>query len=166
MEKPQAKVAQKVLTATSQSAVSWGSATALIKGQQRDNLDDKEKAFLKPTLKENTKPLEIKLRTQQRAAKRAIFNHFVETKLNLIEQEKKQLEKLQKLIEEEEIRIMRKEMVPKAQLMPYFDRPFFPQRSNRALTIPRDPSIHVLSSRCWRCISCNELYRFQHFLKL
>lgn len=33
------------------------------------------------------------------------------------------------MIEEEEIRMLRKEMVPKAQLMPFFDRPFLPQRS-------------------------------------
>ncbi|KAK9180784.1 hypothetical protein WN944_023919 [Citrus x changshan-huyou] len=32
------------------------------------------------------------------------------------------------MIEEEEIRLMRKEMIPRAQLMPLFDRPFFPQR--------------------------------------
>ncbi|MBA0825795.1 hypothetical protein Goarm_010712, partial [Gossypium armourianum] len=31
------------------------------------------------------------------------------------------------MIEDEEIRCLRKEMVPKAQLMPFFDRPFFPQ---------------------------------------
>ncbi len=32
------------------------------------------------------------------------------------------------LAEQEEIRRMRREMVPRAQLMPYFDRPFIPQR--------------------------------------
>jgi hypothetical protein len=32
------------------------------------------------------------------------------------------------LAEQEEIRRMRREMVPRAQLMPYFDRPFVPQR--------------------------------------
>lgn len=32
------------------------------------------------------------------------------------------------MIEEEEVRLMRKEMIPRAQLMPYFDRPYFPQR--------------------------------------
>ncbi|GAB4845615.1 hypothetical protein Ancab_039017 [Ancistrocladus abbreviatus] len=166
MEKPQAKVAQKVLKATSQSAaVSWGSATAMLKGDQKERLNSKSKVhtFPKSPSKENTKPLEIRLHTQQRATKRAIFDHFVATKIYLIEQEKKQLEKLQKLIEEEEVRMLRKEMVPKAQLMPYFDRPFLPQRSNRRLTIPREPSLHMLSGRCWRCLSCrSELYRFYH----
>lgn len=32
------------------------------------------------------------------------------------------------LAEEEEIRRLRKELVPKAQPMPYFDRPFIPRR--------------------------------------
>lgn len=32
------------------------------------------------------------------------------------------------MMEEEEIKMLRKEMVPRAQLMPLFDRPFFPQR--------------------------------------
>lgn len=35
---------------------------------------------------------------------------------------------LEQIIEEEEIRMLRKEMIPRAQLMPFFDRPFFPQR--------------------------------------
>lgn len=83
----------------------------------------------------------------------------VATKLYVIEQQKKQIEKVQKvhiaryrwihnfkiktlfeiiidsnaefcvqIIEEEEIRSLRKEMIPRAQLMPFFDRPFFPQR--------------------------------------
>lgn len=32
------------------------------------------------------------------------------------------------LAEEEEVRRLRKELVPKAQPMPYFDRPFIPRR--------------------------------------
>jgi hypothetical protein len=35
---------------------------------------------------------------------------------------------LLQLAEEEEIRRLRKELVPKAQPMPYFDRPFIPRR--------------------------------------
>ncbi|KAL9230625.1 hypothetical protein vseg_005953 [Gypsophila vaccaria] len=120
-----------------------------------------QKAFNRTSQKEHTKPKEIKLHTQQRAAKRASFNHFVATKLYFMEKQKQQEEKLQKMLEEEEIKHMRKEMVPKAQLMPYFDRPFFPQRSDMPLTIPREPSLHMLSHRCWRCTSCNELY-FHH----
>lgn len=36
--------------------------------------------------------------------------------------------KMKQMIEEEEIRLLRKELIPKAQLMPFFDRPFYPQR--------------------------------------
>lgn len=32
------------------------------------------------------------------------------------------------MAEEEELRRLRKELVPKAQPMPYFDRPFIPRR--------------------------------------
>lgn len=37
-------------------------------------------------------------------------------------------EYVKQLIEEEEVRMLRKEMIPRAQLMPFFDRPFYPQR--------------------------------------
>ncbi|XP_039064060.1 protein TPX2-like [Hibiscus syriacus] len=91
-----------------------------------------------------------------------MFNYSVATKFYLSKIQKRQVVKLHKMIEDEEIRSLRKEMVPKAQLMPFFDRPFFPQRSNRPLTIPREPSFRSVSSKCWSCISENELYYFQH----
>ncbi|KAF3559734.1 hypothetical protein F2Q69_00016300 [Brassica cretica] len=57
-----------------------------------------------------------------------MFNYTVATNYYITKLQKKQEERLQKMIEEEEIRTLRKEMVPKAQLMPFFDRPFLPQR--------------------------------------
>nr|KYP75999.1 Gypsy retrotransposon integrase-like protein 1 [Cajanus cajan] len=57
-----------------------------------------------------------------------MFNYAVTTKFYIMELQKKQEERLQKLIEEEEVRLLRKEMIPRAQLMPYFDKPFSPQR--------------------------------------
>ncbi|GAY53245.1 TPX2 domain-containing protein [Citrus sinensis] len=110
MEKARTKSALKFVKAGSQSAGSW-STTA------------------NGMAKENTKPQEFTLHTQQRAVKRAMFNYSVATKLYLEQVQRKRVEKLQKMIEEEEIRLMRKEMIPRAQLMPLFDRPFFPQRS-------------------------------------
>ncbi|KAL9408886.1 hypothetical protein AB3S75_047299 [Citrus x aurantiifolia] len=110
MEKARTKSALKFVKASSQSAGSW-STTA------------------NGMAKENTKPQEFTLHTQQRAVKRAMFNYSVATKLYLEQVQRKRVEKLQKMIEEEEIRLMRKEMIPRAQLMPLFDRPFFPQRS-------------------------------------
>ncbi|KAH9649292.1 TPX2 domain-containing protein [Citrus sinensis] len=81
-----------------------------------------------------------------------MFNYSVATKLYLQELQKKRVEKLQKMIEEEEIRLMRNEMIPRAQLMPLFDRPFFPQRST-------DRMAH---NKGWSCISDNEIYSFDH----
>ncbi|KAK9177742.1 hypothetical protein WN943_026931 [Citrus x changshan-huyou] len=109
-----------------------------------------------------TQPQEFTLHTQQRAVKRAMFNYSVATKLYLQELQKKRVEKLQKMIEEEEIRLMRKEMIPRSQLMPLFDRPFFPQRSNRPLTVPREPSFCMANNKGWNCISDNEIYSFDH----
>ncbi|GMY24768.1 protein TPX2 isoform X1 [Fagus crenata] len=123
------------------------------KDELKDRLFGKSKTCQKPAAKENTtKPQDFKLHTQERALKRAMFNYEVATKLYIIEQQKKQAEKLQKMIEEEEVRMLRKEMVPRAQLMPFFDRPFFPQRSNRALTVPREPSFHM-NGKCGNSIS-------------
>ncbi|KAL5541405.1 hypothetical protein UlMin_043449 [Ulmus minor] len=76
------------------------------------------------------KPQEIKLHTQQRA----IFNY----------------ERIRKSDGRRgrDIRLLRKEMVPRTQLMPFFDRPFFPQRSNRPLTIPREPTFGFITRKC------------------
>ncbi|KAK9118143.1 hypothetical protein Scep_016236 [Stephania cephalantha] len=78
-----------------------------------------------------------------------------------MERQRREVEKLQKIIEEEEIKMLRKEMIPKAQLMPFFDRPFFPQRSTRPLTVPKEPSF--MSSKYWRSNSCNDPRYFQQF---
>ncbi|XP_073151634.1 microtubule-destabilizing protein 60-like isoform X2 [Henckelia pumila] len=91
-------------------------------------------------MKEGTKPMEFRLHTQQRAVHRSIFDSSVAIKLYINERQKKQVEKLLKTIEEEEVRMMRRSMIPRAQLMPLFDKPFLPRRSTRPLTIPRDPS--------------------------
>ncbi|KAM7515902.1 hypothetical protein LguiA_005485 [Lonicera macranthoides] len=125
---------------------------------------DNNKLLQKPQTKENTKPVGIKLHTQQRAVNRAIFNYTVATKLYLMEQQKKQVDRIHKMIEEEEVRMLRKEMIPRAQLMPLFDRPFFPQRSRRPLTVPREPCFHSTSGKETSCFSssCYGLYDFQH----
>ncbi|XP_010271103.1 PREDICTED: protein TPX2-like [Nelumbo nucifera] len=124
------------------------------KGQLYDDRSfDKEKPSNKTPLKEQSKPSDFKLHTETRAAKRAEFNFFVACKMTKLEIQKQLEERVQKIIEEEEIRMLRKEMIPKAQLMPYFDRPFFPQRSRRPPTIPREPSFHMLNSKSWKCLS-------------
>ncbi|XP_047972847.1 protein TPX2-like [Salvia hispanica] len=106
----------------------------------------------KSWIKENTKPSEFRLHSQQRAAQRKLFDSTVAIKFYIIEQHKKQVEKVLKVIEEEEVRMLRREMVPRAQLMPLFDKPFSPQRSTRPLTVPREPSFKMAA--CKHDCSC------------
>jgi hypothetical protein len=73
--------------------------------------------------------------------------------MSFIEQYKMERERQQKLAEEEEIRRLRKELVPKAQPMPYFDRPFIPRRSSKHPTAPRDPKFHIPQHKKIRCCS-------------
>ncbi|KAF7135066.1 hypothetical protein RHSIM_Rhsim08G0020300 [Rhododendron simsii] len=148
---PRTKSAHKLVK--SQSAVQSGNAAArggvryspphqAIKSPSwsRDEVKErhveKSKVSQKTPVKENTKSQDFKLHTQERAVKRAMFNY--------------------EMIEEEEVRMLRKEMIPRAQLMPFFDKPFFPQRSNRRSTVPREPSSHMIGSKCSSSsISCS-----------
>ncbi|KAF3444261.1 hypothetical protein FNV43_RR13951 [Rhamnella rubrinervis] len=153
----------KFVKTASQSAASWSSNSRVMTKDEllKDRvLFDRSKSSQKSPPKENTKPQDFKLHTQQRALKRAMFNYEVATKLYLIQQQKKQEEKILKMIEDEEIRLLRKEMVPRAQLMPFFDRPFFPQRSSRPLTVPKEPSFRM-SSKCSTSVCSSGLYNFQ-----
>ncbi|KAI3799125.1 hypothetical protein L1987_34415 [Smallanthus sonchifolius] len=66
----------------------------------------------------------------------------VQEKLSFIERFKLEKEKQQKLAEEEELKRLRKELVPKAQPMPYFDRPFVPKRSEKQPTMAKEPKFY------------------------
>ncbi|XP_015880177.2 microtubule-destabilizing protein 60 [Ziziphus jujuba] len=150
MEKANTKSALKFVKTASQSAVSWSSNSRSMASQKTSPKSPKE----------HTRPQDFKLHTQQRALKRAMFNYEVATKLYIIQQQKKQEERIQKMIEDEEIRLLRKEMVPRAQLMPFFDRPFYPQRSNRPLTVPKEPSF-LMRGKCSTIVCSSGLYHFQ-----
>ncbi|CDP02292.1 unnamed protein product [Coffea canephora] len=83
----------------------------------------------------------------------------VAEKLSLAEQYKLEKERLQKLEEEEELRRLRKELIPKAQPLPYFDRPFIPRRSTKHPTIPREPKFHLPQHKKIKsCMSWSDLY--------
>ncbi|KAF8754431.1 hypothetical protein HU200_011475 [Digitaria exilis] len=97
-----------------------------------------------------------RLHTEERAIRRAGYNYQVASKINTQEIIRRFEEKLAQLMEEREIKLMRKEMVPKAQLMPAFDKPFHPQRSTRPLTVPKEPSFLKL-----KCCIGGEFHR--HF---
>ncbi|CAI9758689.1 unnamed protein product [Fraxinus pennsylvanica] len=95
---------------------------------------DQPECLMKPSVKDNTRPADLVLHSDIRAVERAEFDHQVADKMSLIEQYKMERERQRKLAEEEEIKRLRKELVPKAQPMPYFDRPFVPRRSVKHLT--------------------------------
>ncbi|XP_062194796.1 microtubule-destabilizing protein 60-like [Phragmites australis] len=98
----------------------------------------------------------LRLHTEERAIRRAGFNYQIASKINTQEIIRRFEEKLAQVMEEREIKMMRKEMVPKAQLMPAFDKPFHPQRSTRPLTVPKEPSFLRL-----KCCIGGEFHR--HF---
>ncbi|XP_074580318.1 microtubule-destabilizing protein 60-like [Curcuma longa] len=111
---------------------------------------DEPEILLKPPIKESTEPLDIVLHSDVRAVERAGFDKFVAERLSFAEQLRLEREMQQKFEEEEEIRRLKRKLVPKAQSMPYFDRPFVPKRSEKPRTIPKEPSfrIHPKKSSC------------------
>ncbi|XP_073119855.1 microtubule-destabilizing protein 60 [Henckelia pumila] len=112
---------------------------------------DEPEYLVKPPVKENTRPMNLILHSDIRAEERAEFDHQVAKKMSLIEEYKMERERQQKLAEEEEIRRLRKEIVPKAQPMPYFDRPFVPRRSTKQPTKPREPKFHAPQQKKIKC---------------
>ncbi|KAK9272328.1 hypothetical protein L1049_002699 [Liquidambar formosana] len=119
---------------------------------------DEPECLVKPPVKEYTKPVDLKLHSDVRAEERAEFDHQVAEKLSLIEQYKMERERQQKLEEEEEIRRLRKDLVPKAQPMPYFDRPFIPRRSMKHPTVPKEPKFHLPQHKKIKCcLSWNDI---------
>lgn len=103
---------------------------------------DKPQVLPKPRVKEHTKPFNLKLCTESRAVERAKFDRLMEEKLYYLQQQRLEEERRQKLAELEEIKRLRKEMIPYAQLMPFFDHPFIPNKSSKSPTIPREPKFH------------------------
>ncbi|KAF8090172.1 hypothetical protein N665_0483s0011 [Sinapis alba] len=114
---------------------------------------DEPECLVKPHVKDITIPVDLTLHSDVRAVERAEFDQQVAEKMSFIEQYKMDREREQKVAEEEEIRRLRKELVPKAQPMPYFDRPFIPRRSNKHPTAPRDPKFHRPQHKKIRCCS-------------
>lgn len=104
---------------------------------------DEPECLVKPPVKECTEPLDIVLHSDVRAVERSEFDQYVTERLELAEQSKLERERKQKMQEEEEIKKLRRELVPRAQPMPYFDRPFIPKKSTKPITIPKEPKFHA-----------------------
>ncbi|KAH7850796.1 hypothetical protein Vadar_003151 [Vaccinium darrowii] len=116
---------------------------------------DEPQCLVKPPVKESTMPVDLMLHSDVRAVERTEFDQQVAGKMSIIEQYKMERERQQKLAEEEEIRRLRKELVPRAQPMPYFDRPFVPRRSLKHPTLPKEPKFHLPEHKKIKCgISC------------
>ncbi|XP_038889743.1 uncharacterized protein LOC120079582 isoform X2 [Benincasa hispida] len=125
---------------------------------------DEPECLVKPPVKEITIPVDLVLHSDVRAIERAEFDHQVAEKSSVIEQYKMEREKQRKMAEEEELKRLRKELVPKAQPMPYFDRPFIPRRSAKLPTIPKEPKFHIPQQKKIKsCLSWNDMshYTFQ-----
>ncbi|GMI67538.1 hypothetical protein like AT5G15510 [Hibiscus trionum] len=120
---------------------------------------DVPEVLIKPPVKEGTRPVDLRFHSDVRAVDRAEFDHQVAEKMSLIEQYKMERERQQKMAEEEEIKRLRKELVPKAQPMPYFDRPFIPRRSSKNPTIPREPKFHIPHHKKIKCMSWNDMFQ-------
>ncbi|XXG63467.1 hypothetical protein AAC387_Pa05g1656 [Persea americana] len=108
---------------------------------------DEPECLVKPPMKDNTTPLDLILHSDVRAVERAEFDNHVAEKLSLMEQYRLKKERQQKLEEEEEIRRLRRELVPRAQPMPYFDRPFIPKRSLKHSKTPKESRFRFLNTR-------------------
>ncbi|XP_057491923.1 microtubule-destabilizing protein 60-like [Actinidia eriantha] len=123
---------------------------------------DEPECLVKPPVKEITRPVDLVLHSDVRAMERAEFDQQLVEKMSLIEQYREERERQQKLADEEEIRRLRKELVPRAQPMPYFDRPFIPRRSMKHPTIPKEPKIHIPQQKKIKCcMSWNDMYIHQ-----
>ncbi|MCL7024705.1 hypothetical protein MKW94_006653 [Papaver nudicaule] len=118
---------------------------------------DEPEHLVKPPVKDITRPVDLKLHSDVRAVERADFDCQVAEKLSLLEQYRMEKDRQQKLEEEEEIKRLRKELVPRAQPMPYFDRPFIPKRSVKNPTIPKEPKFHVPHHKRIKCMSWSDV---------
>lgn len=112
----------------------------------------------KPLVKEQTKPEGFKLFTDVRAIERAEFDGYIAERNSQMELQKQEEERQRQIAEGEEVRRLRREMVPRAQLMPFFDRPFMPRRSSKKLTVPKEPKFHLKQNKRPRCMAaCNSI---------
>nr|CAB3501618.1 unnamed protein product [Digitaria exilis] len=96
--------------------------------------------IIKPAVKEGTEPLDLVLHSDVHALERAEFdqrwNEFGK-------QQRLKWQRQDELEEQERIRQLRTELIPKAQPMTYFDRSFILKRSTKPATIPMELKFHL-----------------------
>ncbi|XP_040245299.3 uncharacterized protein [Aegilops tauschii subsp. strangulata] len=101
----------------------------------------------KPPTKEPTEPFDVVLHSAVRAVGRSKFDHQIAERNIFLERLELEKERQQKLDEEIEIKLLRKEQVPRAHPMPDFSKPFMPKRSVKPQTVPREPRFHTRPTR-------------------
>ncbi|CAN6301802.1 unnamed protein product [Urochloa humidicola] len=113
---------------------------------------DEPECLIKPAVKERTEPVDLVLHSDVRALERAEFDQYVLERNKFAEEQRLEWERQQELEEQERIRQLRRtDLIPKAQPMPYFERPFIPKRSTKPATIPIEPKFHLRPEK----LSCN-----------
>ncbi|XP_034575853.1 microtubule-destabilizing protein 60 isoform X2 [Setaria viridis] len=113
---------------------------------------DEPECLIKPAVKERTEPIDLVLHSDMRALERAEFDQHVLERNKFAELQRMEWERQQELEEQERIRQLRRtDLIPKAQPMPCFERPFIPKRSAKPATIPMEPKFHLRPER----LSCN-----------
>ncbi|KAG2542559.1 MAP7 domain-containing protein 1-like isoform X2 [Panicum virgatum] len=113
---------------------------------------DEPECLVKPAVKERTELIDLVLHSDVRALERAEFDQHVLERNKFAEQQRLEWERQQELEEQERIRQLRRtELIPKAQPMPYFDRPFIPKRSTKPATVPMEPKFQLRPEK----LSCN-----------
>ncbi|KAL2635861.1 hypothetical protein R1flu_007340 [Riccia fluitans] len=113
---------------------------------------DEPEIVPKPPVKQPTRHIDFNHFSDSRAAMRAEFDNYMAQREMSIKMRKEEEEIQRQLADQEEIKRLRREMVPRAQLMPLFDQPFMPERSSKRLTIPKEPKFKTRQHKRAKCM--------------
>ncbi|BBN04916.1 hypothetical protein MPTK1_3g08770 [Marchantia polymorpha subsp. ruderalis] len=113
---------------------------------------DEPEVVPKPPVKQPTKHVDFTHHSDSRAVSRAEFDYYVAERQMYMDMQREEEERQRQMAEQEEIKRLRREMVPRAQLMPFFDQPFMPSRSSKRLTVPKEPKFKNRQNKRAKCM--------------
>ncbi|KAG6543299.1 hypothetical protein Mapa_015213 [Marchantia paleacea] len=113
---------------------------------------DEPEVVPKPPVKQPTKHVDFTHHSDSRAVSRAEFDYYVAERQMYMDMQREEEERQRQIAEQEEIKRLRREMVPRAQLMPFFDQPFMPSRSSKRLTVPKEPNFKTRQNKRAKCM--------------
>ncbi|KAL3683963.1 hypothetical protein R1sor_001985 [Riccia sorocarpa] len=113
---------------------------------------DEPEIVPKPPVKQPTRHVDFSHHSDSRAAMRAEFDNYMAQRELAMKMRREEAERQRQIAEQEEIRRLRREMVPRAQLMPFFDQPFMPARSSKRLTVPKEPKFKPRQHKRAKCV--------------